>query len=120
MSRNGFTLLEVMAAVALLAVSVSALGLSLHTGWESTRRAMLKSKGEALLSLALCEINDPLVGRQGEFADLAAGGWEYTVEPYLEAQELYLGKLKVWWQEGGKRQSESCAFLTCPEGLYPP
>lgn len=120
MAKNGFTLLEVMVAVVLLATCVSALGLSLRTGAESTRRAAMKATGEALLSQALSQIQDPVASQSGEFEGIAAGSWEYSVEPYLEDEELYLAKLSVFWQEGGRRQSESYTTLTCPDGIYPP
>lgn len=120
MSEKGFTLLEVMVAVVLLATSISALGLSLRTGAQSTRKAQIKARGEALFTLALSQITDPVASQSGEFEDAAAGAWDYIVEPYLEDEELYLAKLTLRWQEGGREQSESYNFLTSPGGLYPP
>lgn len=117
MAKNGFTLLEVMVAVALLTTAVAGLGLALQTGWDSSRRAMLKSKGDALLTLALSEVENPLLNQEGELAAYQAS-WQYEVEPYLD--ELYLAKLTVFWQERGTRQSETFAYLTKGEGVYPP
>jgi prepilin-type N-terminal cleavage/methylation domain-containing protein len=119
MAKNGFTLLEVMVAIVLVATAISALGLALRTGADSTRRAAIKAKGEALFTVALSQISDPITSDSGEF-EAGAGSWEYNVEPYMEDDELYLAKLTVLWEEGGRRQSDNYSFLTCPEGLYPP
>lgn len=118
MSKNGFTLLEVLIAIALITTSVASLGLALRTGRESSRRAVWKMEGGALLSQALAQIEDPLTGATGELAGGAS--WEYKAEPYLLEEELYLAKLTVSWEEGGRRQNESYTLLTGPEGFHAP
>lgn len=113
-NRSGFSLLEMIVAIALLGLAVSGL-ISMISS--SLAGAAMTREYERAAMLAKTRMNELLVMRpiplgapmSGAFSE--SSGWEATARPTLEFGSSATGSqivrvdLKVWWQAGSERRS---------------
>jgi len=111
--QTGFTLVEMMLALAILVFGISALAGALLTGVSMRRGSEMRFRADALVQHAVYRIqtrdrSKPLTG----FTVTEPPGYpgmEYTVEPIRDPERpgLVLARIRVSWLEQGERLGET-------------
>ena len=119
-AQTGFSLLEVLVAFSILALS---LGVLLQVFASGSRSAAASERYSTALMIAESKMaeagridRDQIEG-SGEFADIYR--WEVTAEPFqdevfddtLSRMEAYAVTVRVSWQEGGRRPAVTLSGL---------
>lgn len=114
--QQGFTLVEMMVALAILVFGISALAGSLLTGVSMRRGSEMRFRADAVARQALYRIQEvefsQLTPEQKGFTVEDPPGYpgmEYTVDYVrdLERPGLVLVRIKVSWLEQGERMAET-------------
>ena len=113
-SERGFTLVELMLAMAILVFGVTALAGSLLTGVGMRRGSEMRFRATALVDYAIQDIQEKVFPRCQDPSEPLAGftredppgypGMKYTVEfiEDLERPGVVLAKIKVSWRDQGE------------------
>ncbi len=113
-SQGGFTLVEMMLAMAILVFAVTALAGSLLTGVSMRRGSEMRFRATALVDYVIQEIEEEVFARSQDPSEPLAGfahvdppgypGMTYTVEfiEDLERPGVVLAKIKVSWRDQGE------------------
>jgi prepilin-type N-terminal cleavage/methylation domain-containing protein len=124
-AESGFTLIEVVVALALLGLVLGVLTESLHTGMTSASRAAAIQPPLALAEakLAAAGVTEPLIGGVVKGEDARGIGWQVAVEEYRDdafdgpssdtpgVPKLYRVRVTVSWTQGGGPRSLSLESL---------
>lgn len=117
--QDGFTLVEMMLALAILVFGVSALAGSLLTGVSMRRGSEMRFRADALVNQAVHRIQEgefPRYSDPGEPLQSFTvtdppgySGMEYTVDYVtdLERPGLVLAKIRISWRDQGERMGET-------------
>jgi len=117
--QDGFTLVEMMLALAILVFGVSALAGSLLTGVGMRRGSEMRFRADALVNQAIHRIQEEEFPRSLDSGEPLQSftveeppgysGMEYTVDfvKDLERPGLVLAKIKVSWADQGERMGET-------------
>ena len=118
-SEAGFTLVEMMLAMAILVFGVTALAGSLLTGIGMRRGSEMRFRATALVDYAIQDIQEEIFARSQDpskpLADFTRvdppgyPGMKYTVEFIrdLERPGVVLAKIKVSWRDQGELVGET-------------
>jgi prepilin-type N-terminal cleavage/methylation domain-containing protein len=117
--ERGFTLVELMLALAILVFGVTALAGSLLTGVSMRRGSEMRFRAPALAAQAVHRIQEEEFPRYADPSEPLKGftvedppgypGMKYSVEyaKDLERPGVVLAKIKVSWLEQGERMGET-------------
>jgi prepilin-type N-terminal cleavage/methylation domain-containing protein len=117
--QDGFTLVEMMVALAILVFGVSALAGSLLTGVSMRRGSEMRFRADALVNQAVHRIQEEEFPKYSGSGEPLQGftvedppgysGMRYTVTYVtdLERPALVLARIKVSWAEQGERMGET-------------
>jgi prepilin-type N-terminal cleavage/methylation domain-containing protein len=118
---HGFTLLEILAAVAILGISlVTIIGLQVKTirlQQVSNRTTIATLLAQEMITEKLTELetytSPPFYFEEGEFEDeeYESYGWEYTISTLPFADDLYMLDLIVYWNPEEK-ETQSVTLTT--------
>jgi hypothetical protein len=103
--RPGLSLLEVILSLAILIMSLSALGLLIDIGSEHERVTRLTNTAARLAQSKLAEVEAGIVTfdtTEGEFTD-SDPGWSWTMTAEDQGANLHLVTITVSRDAGGKR-----------------
>jgi general secretion pathway protein I len=110
----GFTLVEVIVALAMLSIGLSVLLGLISSGLRQTKSAERAAEASSLAQSLLAEVGtDPPV-KQGAFEEAMPNGFRrhLTIQPYGAAAEqegspvgLYIVSADVEWEDGAERRS---------------
>ncbi len=118
-SEAGFTLVELMVAMAILVFAVTAIADSLLTGVGMRRGSEMRFRATALVDYAIQDIQEEVFPRSQDPSEPLAGftrvdppgypGMNYTVEfiEDLERPGVVLAKIKVAWRDQGELVGET-------------
>ena len=119
-SEAGFTLVEVIVALAILALGLSVLLESISGSLRRTATAARMAEAGALAQSLLAEVGTDLAIKPAEsFGEFPNGyRWHLKMQPYGEANEreewpvgAYQISTEVEWEEGGSRRSYALTTL---------
>jgi general secretion pathway protein I len=120
--EEGFTLLEMMVALAILVVSMGLLFKLIGTDLERTREASRQTEAAALLQslLARSEVSPQTGTSTGAFAD--GFSWKLAVQPYggegPRAVDAVSIAATISWQHGAQIENRSLvAYRVVPKAL---
>lgn len=99
--RDGLTLLEVLLAMAILLLSLTAISHLVDVGAESALRTQFQASGTRLAHSKLAEVEAGVISlmseSSGTFEDQYEPEWNWSVTPVPEGTaNLYLVTIKVW------------------------
>jgi len=106
---NGFTLLEVLVAVAILggtlAILLSAVNRNLILASDSKNSTIAAYLAQRLVAGIELEGYPDVRTEEGEFQDYPGFGWRISIEPFEISQldtEIRLVQVQILWDEGTK------------------
>lgn len=118
-TQDGFTLVEMMVALAILVFGISALAGSLLTGVTTRRGSEMRFRADALVNHAVYEIQEKLLAGDSEPGTPLKGftvedppgypGMKYTVAQTTDPERpgLVLARIQVSWKEQGEQVGET-------------
>ncbi|MBM3860181.1 MAG: hypothetical protein FJ395_11080 [Verrucomicrobia bacterium] len=109
-SSNGYVLLEVVLAVALVAVALGVLIESLGRCLAAARSVQNYAMAQTLLANKSTEFRTELAAdtsdQQGTFEEYPLFEWSRTLEP-TEVEQLWKQTITITWDERGRPSSDS-------------
>lgn len=117
--QDGFTLVEMMLALAILVYGVSALAGSLLTGVSVRRGSEMRFRADAIVNQAVHRIQEEEFPRYSDPGEplqsftveepLGYPGMEYTVDYVTDPERpgLVLARIRVSWREQGESMGET-------------
>ena len=115
---KGFTLLEVLIALAILSVALGILFQSISNSIANSRSAEEESRATVLAQSIIAQLGKEILIEPGEFSGISAAGQQWKLQQTEMAGEAGSGKLKryretvtVEWGTGGARRKITLSTL---------